>query len=425
MKNVIEKTIDELTTNKKTKKVYRSRLNQFFNTIGIEDINNYPNMKRDFVKDLNTYAESLKDRPQTTQQASNSVVKQFFIWNKIKVDSVDFKRIVKKYRLTNSVGTTDDRIPNHKELKEILMHADLKKQVLVNFLKDTGLRIEEAVLIQWDDIDMELRKINVRHEVAKGGYPRFTFFTEETKELLKQWNPKRFDFFKSKIDTSHFVRKHLEKQGFTWDKLGKDKTIYKDGKEFTAEDFNKYDNSVFPYSQQNAETMFRNLLENAGAPYNEKDTNPRLKYPRYKIHLHCIRKFFFLNFQCSGANKSFIDFIGGHQSQLDQRYIYFKDRWQQLKQDYDNYSSCLSVNPSDKKIIEINERLQEKDNEIDDMHRRLLLQEEIKKKEIELLEQRLNKKIEESLKKGKLNVSPEMNDKKREKIMALIQTLMD
>jgi len=185
---------------------------------------------------------------------------------------------------------------------------------------------------------------------------------------------------------SIFVRNQLARDGFEIKKKTDKWVIYKDGKPVDREKVIELDNRVFPFTAQTAQTAWSALLEKSGAPFNEKDDNPRLKYSHYRYHLHCLRKFWFHSFQNTAANKNHIDFMGGHQSLLDSTYTNFLQDVDKLKETYDKHSVCLTIFESQPYISDINEQLKEKDERISDLEKKTKDMDDIK---MQLLELRL------------------------------------
>ncbi len=61
-------------------------------------------------------------------------------------------------------------IPLERELEELIVGTGTKTSILLQLLKETGIRIIEATFLTWDDIDFEACTINITP--AKNGNPR-------------------------------------------------------------------------------------------------------------------------------------------------------------------------------------------------------------------------------------------------------------
>ena len=73
-------------------------------------------------------------------------------------------------------------------------------------------------------------------------------------------------------------------------------------------------------------------------------------------------------------NPEYRDFIGGHMSQLDSSYIRFLDNvmWKdKIKQEYDEHMDCLMIYETPPDLTGIHEQLKEKDEEIQELNKRL------------------------------------------------------
>ena len=111
--------------------------------------------------------------------------------------------------------------------------------------------------------------------------------------------------------------------------------------------------------------MWANLLEKAGAPYNKKDTNPKLQYPRYMYNIHSLRRFWLTQLMFERANKEYVDYMGGHWTNLDAVYKYENTHMRAvLKEEYDQHMKCLLIFESQPDLSGIHEELKEKDREI-------------------------------------------------------------
>jgi hypothetical protein len=209
------------------------------------------------------------------------------------------------------------------------------------------MRIDEVLSIEFDDINWEMRHVHIRESISKTRTERDTFFTEEAKTILLEWLKERPKFLTNSFRKSLYVRKHYEALEFTFQKRDNVWIAYKDRKQF---DITQLDKRLFPFHYTNAVSMHNNMIEKAGAPYNEKDNNEKLKDSRYKYHIHCNRKFWETAFASTRAPKAHIDYMIGHESQLDRTYTKFK--LDDLKKTYDKFSYCLSIFSDKKQFME-------------------------------------------------------------------------
>ncbi len=338
---------------KNTQVGYRANLNNFFRFLNIKP-DEYLNLGRDYEKDIQDFAYSIRSRPPKTQNSYISVLRGFFEHYDIDIKSKIWRQIRRRNHIIGNKPISEDFIPNNENLRKILNHCkSAKDKSLFLFVATTGMRIDEVLNLTFDDVDMENRHVTVRAFDMKGGnfntktgVKRHTFFTEETKEALESWLKEREKFFTNGYRKSKFIRDQMEKKGYTFIKSKERHRYnvwvpYRDGKEVSIEQIMKLDNRIFPFNYANALEMWNSILEKAGPPYNEKDKNPQLKNPRYRCRIHALRKFWFTQMESSGANKQHLDTIGGHDSELNG--IYARFPVDTLKDTYDNFSSCLSI----------------------------------------------------------------------------------
>jgi integrase len=69
-------------------------------------------------------------------------------------------------------------IPMEKEIDELIAYLGDKTAPLVQLLKDTGMRGEEAMLLKWSSIDTQQRTVNITP--AKGSNPRILPISDKT-----------------------------------------------------------------------------------------------------------------------------------------------------------------------------------------------------------------------------------------------------
>lgn len=73
-------------------------------------------------------------------------------------------------------------IPTEEELNLLIASAGKTYQALLQLLKETGIRIGEAVLLKWIDYDSERKVISVTPE--KGSNPRILPISEQLRKML-------------------------------------------------------------------------------------------------------------------------------------------------------------------------------------------------------------------------------------------------
>jgi len=368
---IIENTLNKITKKPGTKATYRSNINLYFKLLNIKNPDNYFNNNRDYTKDLWNVAEKIENMPPKTQNTFISVVKRFLSRNDIEIKSREWEDIASRNELTRAYAIVDDVIPKPNQLKRLLQIADPKIKTLIQFLATAGCRIDEAVQLKLTDIDMDKRMVTIKPEISKTSKKRYTFFTEETKQILEMWMRERKRFIMNSFTKSIYKRNNLEDKGYNIKKSGDKWKVSKDGERLKKEDMVELEERLFPFTPQNATLCLVNLLEKVGEPFNQKDRNPRLKHPRYRYHFHSLRKFWFHSFQNTDANKNHIDFMGGHQSLLDRTYTDFLNNPERLKDTYDKFSSCLNIFETTPDLTETHKEIEKLRRDKEEMQKTL------------------------------------------------------
>jgi integrase len=327
---------------KSTEMTYRSHLKEYFKVLKVKDPDKYFDNGRDYKTDVKDFALAIRDRPPNTQKSKLSCIRKFLSEFDIEFPNKFWNRIKMENHLKGNRTIVEEKIPNNSQLKQILQFGGIKERALFLLNATSGTRIDEVLSLTFNDIDMENRMIRIREEVTKSRYKRITFFTEEAKEALEAWLELRPKYLRNSYAKSKFVRESFEKHGYKFN-ITKNRTwkVSKDGKPITTEQLIEKENRIFPFGYHTALNIWRRLLAEAGSPFNEKDENPKLKFPRYKFHIHTLKKFWFRCLENTGANRNHIDSIGAHESELNG--IYAKFAPETLKETYDQYSNSLSI----------------------------------------------------------------------------------
>lgn len=364
--------------------------------------------KKEIIKIIWEYAKHIEKRPPKTQNSMLSFIKKYLVRNRIMIDEVEWEDIRIRNNLKGARPITKKKTPTPQDLKKILSYTTgIKSKALFTFMATSGLRVDEALSITFNDIDLDKREVELIDETGKRNIHRLTFFTPESKELLELWIPERERMLQKRYKTSKYVRDQLENNGY---KVKREDIynhrngnpyyrwkIYKDGKELSKDEIINMDDRVFPFDYITAQRMWANLLEKAGSPYNEVDKNPKLKFKKYHYNVHSIRRFWFTQLTSDRANEEYINFLGGHKSLLNQSYKdYFSQNMKkQMKQEYDSHLNCLSIFESQPDLTGVHKELKEKDTQIKELLERMKIQElqmDILKNSLELEKQKNGKK---------------------------------
>jgi integrase len=369
-----------------TRDTVRVYLKKFFEAIGKDPKQWLKQTQRSIKDDIFEYIKLIENEPNKTQITSLNILKKFLERNEKELKKIEWEEIRQRNNLVRNVRPTVKKAtPTPVGLKKILSYASgIKAKAYFVLLASSGIRRDEALKLTWDDIDLDERRIDLNEEVAKGGIPRFTFITEEAKELLELWKPEREKRLMTLHRKSTTFRKILESQGYDLKKFETKSTAtvqgkkyyvarwkaFKDGKEVPKEELVKLDNRIFPYEAENFQKMWSRMLEKVGEPYNKKDLNPKLKMNKYLYNIHSLRRFWFTQLRAKGMNPEYYNYIGGHTSLLDRTYgDWLEDTIMQkkMREEFDSHNEGLCIFEAKPDLTDVHEKLAEKDKQIQDL----------------------------------------------------------
>ncbi|HUS99617.1 MAG TPA: site-specific integrase, partial [Candidatus Thermoplasmatota archaeon] len=319
---IVESYLIKHYKNERSRKTVRVYLKVFFTIINKEPERWLKQSEKTIKEDLWTLAQKIENKPNKTQSTIFTLVKKYLERHNIQLKPLEWEELRLRNNLVKSVRPLVKKAtPTQHDLKKILSFAsNIKTKAFFILLASSGLRRDELLQLTWNDIDIKNRMIILPEDIAKGKIPRFTYFSEEARELLELWKPEREKLLLKLHRKSTILRNILQKKGYELKKVKGYWKVYKDRKELTEEEVIKLDNRVFPYEAENFEKIWIRLLEKAGEPYNKRDDNDRLQYPRYAYNIHSLRRFWFTQLRSDRMNDEFYNYIGGHTSLLDRTY---------------------------------------------------------------------------------------------------------
>lgn len=343
----------------KTKAAYSSNIVKFFLFLDIHPDEYIKDIrlleKNERLKQTDFYEKTIKkywhhcmkEYAPLSINVKMNTIKSFLIDHRIDLDKVFWKTI--RSNSKGNAAATIDKVPTPQELKKILSYANPKAKALFLCISSSGMRREEATLLEPRDIPAfneikegtypkgEPAEITLRAEITKNSRNCYTFISCEAVDALHSWLQVREKYIQTKDERcprSNF--KHI-----------KDENV----------NLERYHKHIFPFSTQTANDAFNRCLKKSG--FDEKDETTE----RYKIHIHSLRKYAKINFT---ENKEVMDALMNHTQNLDKIYASFSK--EQIKEIYRKGQNGLLVfeRPIDESslIAELQDKLKEQDKRI-------------------------------------------------------------
>jgi integrase/ribosomal protein L37E len=314
-------------TSKSTRTGYRSGLRNYFNFIYEDDSDieekaeRYLSSKPSLEDDIQKFLRSLKHLQPKTISLYLTAVKMFLIDNEIELPQRFWRKIGR--RRQGKRARTLDKVPSNEELRKLISYMDIQGKALYVLLSSSGMRIGAALSIHLDDLDLANNHIILRGEFTKSGEPRHIFFSNETKDLLKDWLGRREHYLETAINRSRHNK-------------------------------TKDDPRLFPFSDDTARHIWVNALKKTGNGQKDKSTN------RLRLHPHVLRKFFRTKL---GAviPVDVVEALMGHEEYLTS--VYRKYSVEQLKDIYFQGVHILEVLGTSTSDIEIEQLITKVENQ--------------------------------------------------------------
>ena len=275
-------------------------------------VDKYLKAKRNYSEDMAGFVVSLQTRPPLSARQTFTFTKGFFDYYNLELPAKDLKFI--RHKLPKGNTRTIDKDMDTETIRIILQHLDVKGRALILLLASSGLRINEALTVTLDDIDLKSKPacITVRGETSKTGDNRITFISSEATQAVNEWLKVRADYIRSSANRNN----GLVKTG-----RGKAKSEEDDGR-------------LFPFSDQNASALWDNALVKAGLLSRDKSTN------RKQLHYHQFRKFFISQLSLI-VSKEIGEMLAGHAGYLTGAYRRYTKK--QLAEEYLKGQHLLTI----------------------------------------------------------------------------------
>ncbi len=323
--NVIEEFVMDFEKSS-TQRIYRNHINSFFDVIKVNP-DAYFQDDRNYNKDLLTFWQSINNLAPITRAGRITCVKQFMEENDVQIIKKVWRKIK---RAKKAIPRTVDHVPTPTELKQILQHGGIKDRALFLLMASSGLRINEALNITFNDIVykdvngnlISPAKIIIRQDESKNDVPRITYFSDEAKDALIEWLKVRNAYLKSAVERC--IKRNLPKS--------------------------LEDNRIFPFGWTTSWRMWHRLLRKSG--YDKKDPSTN----RFEIHIHCLRKYF-INRLKGVIRADAVEQMAGHEGYLDRSYRKIPES--ELASLYNQGMHSLAVFEHPTDISDVHEQLKE------------------------------------------------------------------
>jgi len=275
-------------------------------------VDKYLKEKRSYPDDMAAFAVSLHSRAPLSARVAFNCVMGFFSYYGVELSTKDEK--FTRRRLPKGNVRTIDNDMDTDTIRTILQHVDIKGKALILVLASSGMRINEALTLPLEDVDLDAKPavITIRGENAKNGDNRITFMSEEAKQAVNEWLKVRPDYIRAAANKNN----GLVKSG-----RGSPKTAEDDGR-------------LFPFTDQTASTLWDNALTKAGLLSRDKSTN------RKQLHFHQFRKFFISQLALI-VSKEVPEMLAGHEGYLTDAYRRYTKK--QLAEEYLKGQHMLTI----------------------------------------------------------------------------------
>ena len=336
-----------------TKHTYKTHLKNFFEFINkdpdkyildIDEMDNGEKKKalKGYETDITTFENHLNEigkQPKTIQGAINCV-RVFLRDNDVELKEKFWAN--RRRRGNGSAVVTDDKAPDHEQLRQILQHADVKATALFLTLSSSGMRIGEALKVKLNDIklDSSPAEIDIKATMAKNKHPRKVYISQEAVDAIKEWLKVRDSWIVGACKRCNLKR------------------TLEDGTVIVATK-RQEDDRLFPFETDTARGMWNRLIGKVGL--DQKDTTTgRLIY-----HIHSLRKYFKTQF--SKYNSDIAHGLMGHKGYLGGAYDRLSEREKQEAY-LEGVRYLLVFSQAESKVVtQLREQLESRNLEVTNM----------------------------------------------------------
>jgi integrase len=301
--------------------------------------------ERDAFKTLLGFVITMNGAPPTSVKAYYSSAKNFLEY------SLDIEFTKKQLQQLKGalpkgkLARTEEGELTPEILKGVLAHCDAKGRALFLLLESSGIRISEALMLTFADVDLTSTppKVTVRGEGAKEGDRYSSFMSVEALDAMREWLKVRDEY----IETA-------TKRG-----VGLAQTGYGRGEKETGNE------KIFPFSDSVAQMMWNNAIRKLGLRSADKQTG------RQAFRIHMLRKFFMSQMKLK-IPEVIVEALCGHGTYLSEAYRRYSKK--QIAEFYLQGEPVLYVNvPAEFPELRSMLKTQSEENkkEIDDLYHKL------------------------------------------------------
>ncbi|MEM0451512.1 MAG: site-specific integrase [Nitrososphaerota archaeon] len=210
---------------------------------------------------------------------------------------VNYHQALRKVRKPKKATVRVDKIPDTAILQKLILSSKSPRfRMLVQLLAQTGMRLNEALHLRVGYIDFENNVINLPGAITKNGKPRQVPLISELKESLQQ-------YVKSmKMDKKSYL-------------------------------FPSESDPTKPWRKYNIYDLWRKTLSRLGL--DERDE------VGFKLHPHCLRKFYKTRLEMANVNRLLIMSWMGHDTGVQA--VYFMPSPNDLKKEIEKAEKTLRI----------------------------------------------------------------------------------